>query len=726
MAESDGLSIRRSWDTDKAIRSTYGNKRFGKYQFRSFVVLCVVFISTESWVSSLVHLNAIPPKSLQCINTTNKVQVDAIEEFIKVRPDIEDLLSSNGNNFSDELTLLHNYTSIESELNDSDFSHGGVLTPLQLYKDFNVSWNDSSSVLTEFGLLCGEEYKAMFARIGFIASKHVGSFAVGMIADKVGRKIPLLITSLVSVAMVFFQMLSEDFVSYCFFTFFVGLSVGGFVPVAIAYVLETTSQKSRGPYALVLLLCPCVADLIIPWIAYGVRSWKVMHIIAAAPATIAVLIYWWTEETAYYYVSLRQYIEAIESLTRIATFNGSQFASKFKEAEDFKRMKMTKGVQCDFQPLLRLQDIELISHKYPDVDFAELMESRQQKKRFIVSRAISFLGGKHYISSMTKFYVFDYIYSPVVAIHFIIFCAMWLLNGLTCSALESHELSWRMKNNPYTAFCYSAATSITAGILILPFVYRFSRRWTIFCSYLIVEVCLLASIVAKIEKEFTPITLTLIYLLGKVATFAVYLLTCIMCAEIFPTGLRCTSIGIGLLFRGIGLIIADPELLNFHDWTSRLIYGFLSLIIGSLALVLPETRKYLLPRSFKQIEDMQSTISKKFRPRQPEFLGHSVVHDMLDGGSQRAQHGFDCHSTMYTIYGEAGPRTNESNRLPVREGNGDYVGSQCSQNVDDEISDSDQGENAHSDSIPVHDPTQMVDIMQYRVEHDDAYFSENL
>jgi hypothetical protein len=46
---------------------------------------------------------------------------------------------------------------------------------------------------------------------------------------------------------------------------------------------------------------------------------------------------------------------------------------------------------------------------------------------------------------------------------------------------------------------------------------------------------------------------------------------------------------------------------------SRLVYGILSLIIGSMALLLPETKKLPLPRTMIQVEIIPTSISKKFR-----------------------------------------------------------------------------------------------------------------
>lgn len=56
----------------------------------------------------------------------------------------------------------------------------------------------------------------------------------------------------------------------------------------------------------------------------------------------------------FWYTTQKDYVTAVLSLTKVARFNGIVFEDIFREARDFLRGKRSKGVQCDFQPLLRL------------------------------------------------------------------------------------------------------------------------------------------------------------------------------------------------------------------------------------------------------------------------------------------------------------------------------------------------------------------------------------
>jgi hypothetical protein len=56
----------------------------------------------------------------------------------------------------------------------------------------------------------------------------------------------------------------------------------------------------------------------------------------------------------FWYTSQKDYLTAVLSLKKIAEFNGIIFEDVFNEAKNFLRGKRSVGIQCDFQPLLRL------------------------------------------------------------------------------------------------------------------------------------------------------------------------------------------------------------------------------------------------------------------------------------------------------------------------------------------------------------------------------------
>ena len=99
---------------------------------------------------------------------------------------------------------------------------------------------------------------------------------------------------------------------------------------------------------------------------------------------------------------------------------------------------------------------------------------------------------------------------------------------------------------------------------------------------------------------------------------------------------------------------------------ARLIYGILSLILGSLALLLPETRKTVLPRTMQQVEILPTSISETFRRRRIKQIQRQALADAIPRPSTAAQLNdtasmtsgprvnrigpYDLQSTLHSVY----------------------------------------------------------------------------
>lgn len=142
------------------------------------------------------------------------------------------------------------------------------------------------------------------------------------------------------------------------------------------------------------------------------------------------------------------------------------------------------------------------------------------------------------------------------------------------------------------------------------------RRWMIFLAYLVIEVCFLGSLIAQFNtdekrkqhggvngfsNEQTDTALITLYHLCKFSTHFGFIFLMLITAELFPTSLRCTGMGICFAIRMIGSLISSKYLLDNNTTMHRLAYCLLTLFFGSMTLFLPETKKFPLPRSILQV-----------------------------------------------------------------------------------------------------------------------------
>lgn len=137
----------------------------------------------------------------------------------------------------------------------------------------------------------------------FLIGWATGGLVFGVLGDRWGRAKVMLWTILIYSACTGLSALSWDFWSFAFFRFLTGLGVGGEFAVGVALVAEVMPDRAR-PYALGLLQAlSAVGNITAALINIGlgmapelsigdspVKAWRIMFVIGAAPALLAVLV----------------------------------------------------------------------------------------------------------------------------------------------------------------------------------------------------------------------------------------------------------------------------------------------------------------------------------------------------------------------------------------------------------------------------------------------------
>lgn len=142
------------------------------------------------------------------------------------------------------------------------------------------------------------EWNLSPGEMGWIGSVNsigmaVGALVFGVFADKVGRKKIFMITLLLFSIASGLSALTTTLAAFLILRFFVGMGLGGELPVASTLVSESVEAKERGKVVVLLesfwaagwLISALIAYFIIP--EYG---WRVALIITALPAFYAIYL----------------------------------------------------------------------------------------------------------------------------------------------------------------------------------------------------------------------------------------------------------------------------------------------------------------------------------------------------------------------------------------------------------------------------------------------------
>ncbi|HSI66346.1 MAG TPA: MFS transporter [Planococcus sp. (in: firmicutes)] len=143
-----------------------------------------------------------------------------------------------------------------------------------------------------------EDWDLTTQQMGWIGSMNsvgmaVGAFVFGIYADRVGRKKVFIITLLLFSIASGLSAFTTTLAAFMILRFFVGMGLGGELPVAATLVSESVAAKERGRVVVLLesfwaagwLLAAIIAYFIIP--SFG---WRVALLLTALPALYALYL----------------------------------------------------------------------------------------------------------------------------------------------------------------------------------------------------------------------------------------------------------------------------------------------------------------------------------------------------------------------------------------------------------------------------------------------------
>lgn len=288
----------------------------------------------------------------------------------------------------------------------------------------NYSVEYGETVATEYDILCDLQNFTRVPRFSHYLGFIMGSSLLGFTSDRGGRKMIILACIWSTGIMSIFQLVGHDFISYVFFEFFIGLFIGGVQASFLPAIIEMFPISFRTFYGVFFHVIVCFFQLLLPWLAKSFKSWKLLQIFVTSPILLTAALNWIAFESIFWYLAHKEYDKAIQVLTKLAKRNGILFESKFKEAKDFLHAKHSKATQVDILPLLRLQDLDALGKKYPQVDMAEIQKQKLNNSK--LRRFLNSLKGESYRSTNTIYRPFDFIYSPTMFVYVLILFGLWL------------------------------------------------------------------------------------------------------------------------------------------------------------------------------------------------------------------------------------------------------------------------------------------------------------
>ncbi|XP_015680830.1 solute carrier family 22 member 6-B-like [Protobothrops mucrosquamatus] len=186
----------------------------------------------------------------------------------------------------------------------------------------------TSTIVTEWDLVCNLQPLKSLAQSLFMAGVLVGAFILGDLSDRFGRRLILIWSLLMVAAMGTGAAFSNSFLTYCVFRFLSGIGISGFLLNYICLSLEWVPTKYRAVVVSIQSYCSTAGQVLLGGLAYAIRDWRWLQLAISAPFFAFFAYSWWFPESARWLLMNNEHEAALRNLKHVARINGKAAAGE--------------------------------------------------------------------------------------------------------------------------------------------------------------------------------------------------------------------------------------------------------------------------------------------------------------------------------------------------------------------------------------------------------------
>nr|XP_048313216.1 solute carrier family 22 member 22-like isoform X3 [Myodes glareolus] len=415
----------------------------------------------------------------------------------------------------------------------------------------------TSTIVTEWDLVCDFRSFKYYAQAIAIAGHLVSGLVGGIFSDRFGRK-PLLAYSCLAYGILgICCAFAPSFFLYCALRFLLSASISNIVNNCTILVLEETTPQWHGTIIVLGGLFFSIGQSCLGGLAYLLSDWHMLQLAYALPHFIFFIVFCWAPESVRWLMTTGKTEQAIKDLQKIAFINGKKD----------------------------------IAHNLT----TEAMQSKLKEDRNSTS--------KH-------FRIKDIIINPtmrkiLICNSSVMFAALFSGYGIL---LDIQVLG----KNIFMNLILLGVTDIPSKLITYFIIRNVRRRPSVAFTLLTIGSCI--AITIFIPEDMYVLRLVL-FLLGK-GSFASF--TCLAIAytqELTPTVLRSTLIGVYNIAARIAAILSALALVTrkYFVHLPLILCGILPVVATINIYFLPETLNFPLMDTIKDLEKrfVKKSVSKK-------------------------------------------------------------------------------------------------------------------
>ncbi|XP_024117860.2 solute carrier family 22 member 2, partial [Oryzias melastigma] len=214
---------------------------------------------------------------------------------------------------------------------------------------WEYDYEGRQSFATEFDLVCSDGWLVdMFQatlNVGFL----VGSIAIGYLADRFGRKMSFLMSSLLNAAAGVLVAVSPNYTLLLVFRTLSGFGVKGGWMAGYVLITEIVGVEFRRMVGVLYQMFFSVGLLILPLLAYFIPDWRWLQLAITAPYVLFLSYYWVIPESPRWLLSQNKKSEVVKITESMAKENGRTLSKNIQTLTDDE----TESTTASFMDLIR-------------------------------------------------------------------------------------------------------------------------------------------------------------------------------------------------------------------------------------------------------------------------------------------------------------------------------------------------------------------------------------
>ncbi|XP_022187294.2 solute carrier family 22 member 21 isoform X2 [Nilaparvata lugens] len=442
------------------------------------------------------------------------------------------------------------------------------------------------TVASEFKILCPEnEWKIALVGTTNYLGFLIGMPIAGVLSDSYGRKTILIVSCFLQSLIGVLRSFSQDYEVYLLLqfmgAFFCGAYNAGFI-----LALEAVGPSKRVLGNAIICCFHSLGEANVAFTMWILKDWRWMSQVLFGPGLLSLAYYWLVPESVRWLITKGNVEEATDVFKRMAKINGRELSPEFESRVE----AMSTSNQLPQPPakeMIQIKDIEVRNSSVGSID--------NTKRRNSVRKQTS-ASMKEILKSHT--------------LMFRIFCAVfcWCIITMVFFGLALRSVT--VAGNKYKNFIMTVLLGEVPGYIatyILMDVKQVGRRPSLYLSLGLTGVtCLLFHVC----RDYATLQF-LLMLIGKFSITFAFAVIYIFTAEMFPTELRNSLLGICSMFGHVGSMLAPQTAFLAKPLDPMYVWGTTALIAAGLSFLFPETINARLPDTIGEAEKLGTKSNTK-------------------------------------------------------------------------------------------------------------------